>query len=202
MSLFPIDSETNLLPYDGEAYYHDGFFDLKRSLRFKQIMNDSIDWQHDIVKIFGKTHVTSRKVAWYGDKPYNYKYSGKEKIALSWTPDLLEIKNQIEERTKTGYNSCLLNYYHHGEEGMGWHQDNESVLKRHAPIASISFGASRDFQFRHLASKTKVSIHLNDGSLLLMKGKIQDFWQHQLPKRKRVKNVRINLTFRTIKELT
>lgn len=146
--------------------------------------------------MFGKSITTKRKVAWYADKPYAYIYSNTKKIAHYWTPTLSSIKNQLQDYTGEQFNSCLLNLYLDGSEGMGWHSDDESMMKKHATIASISLGAKRSFMFRHKRSKEQHSVELENGSLLLMKAQIQDFWKHQLPVRKRVKNPRINLTFR------
>ncbi len=198
MSLFPYDSTVNILPQDGEVYYYGQVFNQIQANDLMKKLTESIQWKNDEVKIFGKTHITGRKVSWYGDKPYIYSYAGSEKTALLWTKELLEIKEMIEKLTQTNYNSCLLNYYHHGNESMGWHRDNERILKKNAPIASVSFGAIRDFQFRHIETKEKKSLQLGHGSLLIMAGQTQDNWQHQLPKRKKVEKPRVNLTFRTI----
>ena len=195
-----IDPPNNILPNDGEAFYFPEVFSLKESSEYLHKLEKSINWQHDQVTIFGKTHITKRQVAWYGASDLSYCYAGHDKKALPWLPDLLEIKKRVEQLTNETYNSCLLNKYENGNESMGWHRDNESMLKKSGAIASISFGAERDFQFRHQFSKEKITLNLQNGSVLLMTGVIQDHWAHQLPKRTRVKSMRINLTFRTIRE--
>ncbi len=148
--------------------------------------------------MFGKRLVTKRKVAWYGDSPFSYTYSNIAKEALPWTPALLRLKQVAQHTTGESFNSCLLNLYHNGEEGMSWHSDDEPMMKKHAPIASISLGAARKFSFKHKATKETVSIWLEHGSLLLMKEEVQSHWLHSLPKTKKVMQPRINLTFRTI----
>lgn len=188
----------NLLPYDGEALYWKSVFSSTLSNNcYTNLMNE-INWKHDELTMFGRHIVTKRMVAWYGDQALAYKYSNKTKIAMLWTPGLKLIKEQIELISGHTYNSCLLNLYHNGEEGMGWHSDNEKQLKENGAIASVSFGAPRKFTMKHKATKEKISLELDSGSLLLMRGSIQKHWLHSLPLSKKIKEARINLTFRTI----
>ena len=156
----------------------------------------SIDWKNDEAIIFGRHIITKRKVAWYGDDGYAYKYSGTTKQALSWTPELLELKNLTEQLTNETFNSCLLNLYHDGNEGMAWHSDDEKSLGKDSAIASLSFGAGRKFSLKHRVSKETHSVLLENGSLLIMKGATQSNWLHSLPKSKRIAEPRVNLTFR------
>ena len=188
----------NLLPYDGEALYWKSVFSSTLSNNcYTNLMNE-INWKHDELTMFGRHIVTKRMVAWYGDQALAYKYSNKPKIAMLWTPELSLIKEKVELVTGHKYNSCLLNLYHNGEEGMGWHSDNEKQLKENGAIASVSFGASRKFTMKHKATNEKISLELDSGSLLLMRGSIQKHWLHSLPLSKKIKEARINLTFRTI----
>ena len=122
-----------------------------------------------------------------------------KKKGLSWTPELLKIKELIESHTGAKYNACLLNLYHTGEEGMGWHSDDEKEILVNSSIASLSIGAERKFAFKHKATKETLSVILENGSLLEMKGSIQQNWWHSLPKTKKVSVPRINLTFRQMK---
>jgi alkylated DNA repair dioxygenase AlkB len=193
-------SPVQLLPYGGSAEYHGPLFDQEKSLSYFNRLMQEIDWRHDEVRLYGKTIVTKRKVAWYGDKPYVYVYSKTEKVALPWTDGLGEIKSVIEKRSGLRFNSCLLNLYHSGEEGMSWHSDDEASLSPEAPIASVSFGAVRKFSFRDLAEGNQVSVMLENGSLLVMDSLSQHHWQHALPVMKRVREPRINLTFRSMLE--
>jgi len=148
--------------------------------------------------MFGKRIITKRKVAWYGDQPYKYSYSKSTKTALPWTKGLQSIKLTVESLTHNSYNSCLLNLYHDGSEGMGWHSDDEPELLEDGAIASISLGAERKFIFRHKETKEKIELFLHSGSVLLMSGACQRRWLHRLPPTKKVHRPRINLTFRTI----
>ena len=200
MDLFTeqIDPSKNWLPKDGVVNYFGPIIPLEEADDFFKILADTIPWEADVVHMFGKRIVTKRKVAWYGDQPYNYTYSNSTKKALPWTPALRELKEMAENLTNETYNSCLLNLYHTGEEGMGWHTDNEKELKRNGAIASYSFGAERKFVFKHKTTKEKVELLLDHGSLLVMKGATQNHWLHRLPPTKKVGSARINLTFRTI----
>ena len=157
-------------------------------------------WKNDEAIICGKKILTKRKVAWYGDEPFDYTYSKTTKKALPWTPELLQLKKIIEEKTEEKFNSCLLNLYHNGSEGMAYHSDAERDLKKNGAIASVSFGAERKFLFKHKITQEKVEIFLENGSLLVMKEQTQSFWLHRLPPTKKVLSARINLTFRCIEK--
>ncbi len=197
MDLFS-NEKTNLLPKDGTLNYYGPVFSVMNSINYFEVLLNTIEWKNDEIILFGKKIITKRKVAWYGDNGIEYTYSNTTKEALTWTKELLEIKSLIEERTGSTFNSCLLNLYHSGEEGMGWHSDDEKELENNGAIASVSFGAERKFSFKHKKDQTTFSILLENGSLLLMKDQIQSFWQHKLTPTKMVKTARINLTFRSI----
>lgn len=201
MSLFlynESDSQYNWLPQDGVVNYYGKLFSEEESNTFFEELWHNIDWRNDEAMMFGKKIITKRKVAWYGDSPFRYTYSKVTKEALTWTPELLTLKNRIETATGETFNSCLLNLYHSGDEGMAWHSDDEIDLKRNGAIGSITFGAERKFAFKHKHTDQKVEMLLEHGSLLVMKDTTQTFWLHRLPPTKKVKKPRINLTFRTI----
>ena len=198
MDLFNQNSHTNILPFDGEVLYLGKVFNRKEVAQYYQTFLEKIPWKNDEAIIFGKHHITKRKVAWFGDNTYSYKYSGITKQAHIWTPELLQLKQKVEELSATTYNSCLLNLYHDGEEGMGWHSDAEKTLLDNGTIASVTLGAERKFSFKHRESKQRIDVLLENGSLLLMKGTTQKNWLHRLPPTKKVFSPRINLTFRTI----
>lgn len=194
MDLFT--SNTNILPYDGTADYYGPVLSNSESQKYFDVFLNTIEWENDEAVIMGKRIVTKRKVAWYGDDIYAYTYSQVTKYSKLWTKELLELKHLVEEKSKTTFNSCLLNLYHSGEEGMAYHSDNEKSLDQ--TIASLSFGAIREFSFKHKRTKLRVPIVLEKGSLLIMKDETQEHWLHRLAPTKKVKNPRINLTFRTI----
>ncbi|MBT8316147.1 MAG: alpha-ketoglutarate-dependent dioxygenase AlkB [Lutibacter sp.] len=202
MNLFEINinPEKNYLPTDGTVNYYGKLFNKNEADHLLKKLLTTIEWKNDEAIIFGKKIITKRKVAWYGDKEYEYTYSKITKSALNWTPELLELKNMVEQQTNESFNSCLLNLYHNGNEGMEWHSDNEKKLKNNGAIASLSFGAERKFAFKHKISKEKVSFILEHGSLLLMKDETQKHWLHKLPKTTSINTPRVNLTFRTIIE--
>lgn len=200
MDLFNQQYGANLLPYDGEVEYLGVIFNAEEERLYFNKLYANIQWRHDQAMMFGKRITTKRKVAWYADQAYDYTYSNVTKQALPWTRELLEIKTIIEDRTKTGFNSCLLNLYEDGTEGMSWHSDDEKALGRNTTIASVSFGSARKFSLKHKVSRYKKDIILQSGSLLVMKGGTQTHWLHAVPKTKKVKSPRINLTFRTIKQ--
>lgn len=202
MDLFNLetDSSKNWLPKDGTVNYYGKVITAKEANHFYECLMNNIEWQNDQAIIFGKLIITKRKVAWYGATDYEYTYSKTTKRALPWTTELLMLKSITEEKTGEKFNSCLLNLYHTGDEGMAWHSDAEKDLKKHGAIASLSFGAERKFAFKHKKTKETISLVLEHGSLLVMKDSTQENWLHRLPPTKLVSKPRINLTFRTIDE--
>lgn len=198
MNLFSAkqDEPHNLLPADGFVQYYGPVVPWAEANDYLQALLDTINWENDVAIIHGQRIVTARKIAWHADKPFAYSYSNTTKIARPWTSELLELKNLVEKHTGERFNACLLNLYHNGSEGMSWHSDAETQLKRNGAIASLSFGAERNFSLRHKSSKQKASVVLQHGSLLVMKGKTQSFWQHRLPPATMVRGPRVNLTFR------
>lgn len=202
MDLFnsTIDKEKNWLPYEGTVNYFGKLLSRQESDFYLAQLLTNIEWRNDEAVIFGKKIITKRKVAWYGEEPFEYTYSNTTKYALPWTKELLELKILVEKNTGETFNSCLLNLYHDGNEGMAWHSDGETDLKKDGAIGSLSFGAERKFAFKHKESKEKVEIVLEHGSLLVMKGTTQTNWLHRLPPTKKIFKPRVNLTFRTIVE--
>jgi len=193
-----INPQENLLPFDGIVNYYGKVFTKEEANFFYQELLENIAWKNDEAIILGKHIVTKRKVAWYGDTNFEYQYSKITKTALLWNETLVKLKKIVENLTAETYNSCLLNLYHTGEEGMAWHSDGEKDLKKDGAIASLTFGAERKFSFKHKKTGDTVSKVLEHGSLLVMKGTTQTFWLHRLPPTKMIYSPRINLTFRTI----
>lgn len=197
MNLFENEfNSINLLPFDGEVFYIENFLNEKEQQFFFQALLKNIEWKADEVKIFGKHIITKRKMAWYANEEIQYTYSGISRKAILWNNELLALKNRIEKDFPDHFNACLLNLYHAGNEGMGWHSDNEKTIVENSAIASISLGAARKFSFKHKISNQTISLNLASGSLLLMKGETQKYWLHSLPKSTKVLESRINLTFR------
>ena len=198
MDLFGHDPTVNLLPCDGTVNYHGPILSTAESFYFYQTLLRKIPWKNDEAVIFGKHIITARKVAWYGDSNFSYAYSGTSKQALSWTAELAALKTIVEKHTGSYFNSCLLNLYHDGNEGMAWHSDDEKSLGKDSTIASVSLGAEREFRFKHRRLDLKASVLLSSGSLLVMRDNTQSHWLHCIPKSKKIKDSRINLTFRSM----
>jgi len=196
MTLFNNTAIDNLLPYDGTVQYFGKIIQQTEADRYLNILLNNIEWKNDEAIIFGRHIITARKVAWYGDEEYSYTYSKITKTALRWTKELLELKEIVEPLAGTTFNSCLLNLYHNGDEGMAWHSDDEKALQKNGAIASFSFGSERKFSFKHKTSGLTTSLVLEHGSLLIMKDATQTNWLHRLPPTKKVNTPRVNLTFR------
>lgn len=195
-----LSNEVNLLPTDGIVNYYGTIFTVDESVEIFDTLISTIQWKHDEAIIFGKHIITKRKVAWYADTSLDYHYSNTTRKSIRWTDFLFKLKTKIEKFTKETYNSCLLNLYHDGNEGMAWHSDDEKELKKEGCIASLSFGAERRFLFKHRNTKEKIAVFLENGSLLVMKGSTQAHWLHSIPKSKKIQHGRINLTFRQMND--
>ena len=194
----PSDRMLNVLPKDGCADYYPEVYSELKCAELMNHLQQALLWEQDQLVMFGKSVTTRRKVSWVGDPKCAYTYSGVKKQPQEWTSELLLIKAKLEEIAQSEFNSCLLNLYHDGSDGMGWHSDDEKELDPKSPIASLSLGAQRKFAFRHKEDKTTVPLFLENGSVLVMHAPTQQFWHHSLLKTAKVSAPRINLTFRKI----
>lgn len=196
MNLFGTTAIDNLLPFDGTVSYQPDFMTPGKAQQAFDTLLAETEWRNDEAYIFGKHIITSRKVAWYGDGDYEYAYSNVARKALPFTAALQAMRQQVETACGQNFNSCLLNLYHQGNEGMAWHSDDEKCMGHRPFIASLSLGAARRFSFKHKRTGQRVDLLLEPGSLLLMQNDTQTNWLHCLPKTTRVLQPRINLTFR------
>ena len=197
--LFAPAPTDNLLPYDGKVNDLGVVIDYPSPLYYALLT--TLPWQPDIVTLFGKTHVTTRQIVWMGDSDASYQYSGHTRQAIAWTDSVFHVKHHIEQQlSKIGinadFNSCLLNYYPSGHDGMGYHADDEKELGHQPVIASLSLGATRKFVFKHKKTQDKVELYLESGQLIVMHGATQQYWKHSITKTKTVDEGRISLTFR------
>ncbi|MCF7560375.1 alpha-ketoglutarate-dependent dioxygenase AlkB [Sabulilitoribacter multivorans] len=189
----------NLDMIDADVIYYPNFFSTKDADTYFNSLLKNLHWQQDSIIIYGKTHLQPRLTAFYASNKNRYKYSNIVMTPNPFTGDLLKIKDTIESELKINFTSCLANLYRDGKDSNGWHADNEKELGENPVIASVSLGAERVFHFKHKFNKEqKRSLTLQHGSLLLMKGKTQAYWLHQIPKTKKDIEKRINLTFRII----
>ena len=196
-----LDKNSSLIKADNlSVEYIENFFDFDQSRLYMKHLTNDIKWKREKIRMWGREIVTKKRIAWYADEGKSYKYSGSTFHPDQWNELLLEIKKYVEHYIKFQFNSVLLNEYPNGKVGMGWHSDDERELGIDPIIASLSFGANRDFIFKHKTDKSfeNIKIHLKSGSLLLMLGSTQHHWKHSLPKRLKVREPRINLTFRRI----
>ncbi|WP_255534724.1 alpha-ketoglutarate-dependent dioxygenase AlkB [Polynucleobacter sp. JS-Polo-80-F4] len=189
---------VSILSKDGSAHYYPKVFAEQDCLRWMSQLQSSLSWKPEQLMMFGKLVTTRRKVAWVGDPQCSYTYSGVQKFPQAWTSDLILIKKHLEEISQAEFNSCLLNLYYDGDDGMGWHSDDEKELDPRSPIASLSLGAKRKFAFRNKKDKETMSLFLESGSALIMHAPTQEYWQHALLKTKTASDIRMNLTFRKI----
>lgn len=197
MRLF--ETEKIILPLnDGVFEYYPNVLSELQANNFLTTLVDETPWQHDEITIFGKKILQPRLTAFYGNENTTYSYSNTTMLANKWTPDLIALKNKIEELTELQFNSALLNLYRNESDSNGWHADNEKELGPNPIIASLSLGEERIFHIKHNTKNEKIKLNLANGSLLLMKEGSQIHYKHQLPKTKTSKKIRLNITFRTI----
>lgn len=184
---------------DADVVFYPTFFDADESQQFLQDLIDNIAWEEQAAKFPWGTVKIPRLVAWYGDVGKSYSYSGVTHHPHEWTETLLNIKARVETVSEVAFNSVLLNMYRSENDSVGWHSDDEPELGAEPVIASVSFGATRPFQFKHRdLSANRRTIDLTAGSLLIMRGATQRRWLHRIPKVKTQSSTRINLTFRVI----
>jgi len=194
-----MESPVQLELPDSDIRYFAKIYTADKAKRIQNTLLVETPWRAEKITVFGKTYDQPRLTAWYGEEGKSYSYSNIVMDPIPFTPLLSEIKAKIESLTGAAFNSCLLNLYRDGQDSNGWHADDEKELGRNPVIASLSFGQSRMFHLRHKMDKSmKKKIELTSGSLLLMRGVTQHYWQHQVPKTKRKIDPRINLTFRFI----
>ena len=188
---------------NGEALIMENFLSSQEAQLFMQKLKITIEWRQESIKMYGKVYPVPRETAWYGEDGSNYAYSGIMCNPLPWTQELIELKDRIKEFFSGGqFNSVLLNKYRNGNDKVGWHSDDEKELGINPTIASVSLGATRRFDLRYKNERAKIiKLNLASGSLLIMKGELQHYWEHQVPQQKLIVDDRINLTFRRIQVL-
>ena len=197
--LFTPSPTDNILPYDGRA--NDLGIVIDNSHELYDILLSELPWQADIVTLFGKTHVTTRQIVWMGGDSSSYHYSGHARQSIPWSETVFHVKQHVEQQLANigitaNFNSCLLNYYPSGSDGMGYHADDEKELGYQPIIAALSIGATRKFVFKHKKTQDKVELYLESGQLIVMHGDTQTYWKHTITKTKTVNTGRISLTFR------
>lgn len=186
-----------VLPKDGEVLFFPNFFSVAQSDAYFAHCRNELPWKHEAIVVFGKSYLQPRLTAWCGD--YKYRYSGITMHPQAWSESILEIKRAVETVSEVKFNGALFNFYRDERDGMGWHRDAEKELGPEPVIGSVSFGADRKFLLRHRYEKNlKTEIELSHGSLLVMRGSTQHFWEHSIPKTAKVKNPRINMTLRRV----
>ncbi|SDS29999.1 Alkylated DNA repair dioxygenase AlkB [Gillisia sp. Hel1_33_143] len=194
--------KTDLKIYDlidAEIWYYPNFLSAPIANTYYNFLLNNLDWKQYDIKIFGKLIPQPRLASLYAINSQAYSYSNLTLHPKSYPSELLNISKELEKLTDLKFTHCLANLYRNGNDSMGWHADNEKELGPNPIIASVSLGAERKFQLKHKERKDqRFELHLKHGSLLIMKGKTQHFWKHQLPKTKKIDTPRINLTFRTI----
>lgn len=181
---------------DAELNLWEHFFTRTEADQFYKTLMDETPWKQEEITVYDKTHLTPRMTVWYG------KTRTPGKPVLPLTPALETIKKKVEETTGIYFTSVLVNLYRDGKDGVGWHRDRDRELGPKPVVASVSFGETRPFEIRHKFKKDldKIRIPLDHGSLLLMAGTMQHFWEHQIPKTAKVIKPRINLTFRVVND--
>lgn len=194
----PVEGQSVVLQ-NGEYIYYPNFIDSPTANYYLEAFKNNIEWKQESMNMYGKQVLFPRLTAWYGENDKPYSFSGIKLNPNAWSNDLIEIKKLIEPECKVEFNSVLLNLYRDGNDSISWHTDAEKELGKNPLIASVNFGVERKFQIRHNETQETHTILLKHGSLLIMKGQLQHFWKHQVPKQKTVLKERINLTFRVIK---
>ncbi|HAY65356.1 MAG TPA: alpha-ketoglutarate-dependent dioxygenase AlkB [Acidimicrobiaceae bacterium] len=158
-----------------------------------------LNWRQDKISMFGQTHDVPRLNAWYGDADCSYSWSGITMTPNPWNSTLRDIREKVNGVASEQFNSVLANFYRDGNDKVDWHADDEEVLGQAPVIASVSLGATRKFRIRRKDRSEKATdIFLRSGDVLVMRGLTQLLWEHEVPRSKKVKEPRVNLTFRKV----
>ena len=189
---------ANIIPYDGELFLIRAFYKQAEADTLMIKLSSELDWQQEDIIIAGKSVRVPRLMCWYSEPGAVYRYSGVSHAPVPLIKSLTRIQQQVQNYCQHGFNSVLGNLYRNGDDSMGWHADNEKELGINPIIASLSFGEQRLFKMRHNKTKEFLDLQLQHGDLLLMSGALQHHWRHCLPKTRKSKQPRINLTFRQI----
>lgn len=201
MSQFPLFENKEIQQYNldnGKMYFYPNYLDLESCSYYLKQLKAHLPWQQEVIQMYGKEIPVPRLSSWHGDKESSYTYSGIPLPPNPWNEDLLKLKSICEEASNHTFNSVLANLYRNGNDSVAWHADDEPELGKNPVIASLTFGAERKFQLRHKTTKERIDLILKNGSLLVMQGQLQHYWQHQIPKTKKRIGERMNLTFRRI----
>lgn len=185
---------------DAELRFQANWLEAATADRWLAALLDGTPWEQPRLQLHGRSYPVPRLLAWYGDSEASYRYSGQTHRPLPWTPLLAEIRGQVESAVGQRLNGVLLNYYRDGRDSMGWHSDDEPELGRNPLVASLSLGGTRRFDLRRKGqTRIEHSLQLGHGSLLVMSGPTQHYWQHQVAKTRHACTPRLNLTFRLIR---
>ncbi|MYM62694.1 alpha-ketoglutarate-dependent dioxygenase AlkB [Pseudomaricurvus sp. HS19] len=183
---------------DGELWLLENWLPVAEQEALQQILYRELAWEQPHIQLFGKRHRIPRLNAWYGDPGCHYGYSGHRLPLLSWHPALEALRQRLQQGG-LAVNSVLANWYRDGNDSNGWHSDDERELGRNPLIVSLSLGEARSFHLRHKQKREpNRQLLLPSGSLLIMAGSMQHYWQHALPKTRRPCGDRLNLTFRYV----
>ncbi|RYG05857.1 MAG: alpha-ketoglutarate-dependent dioxygenase AlkB [Chitinophagaceae bacterium] len=189
----------SIIPYHGEVLLYPGFFTTETADELMGSLLGNIPWKQEPIRIFGREVMQPRLTCWMADKGVDYSYSGSTMIGNGWIEPADSILELVSAVAGTRFNGALFNLYRDGQDSMGWHRDNEKELGPNPVIASVTFGQERIFRFRdYKTKKEKFEVLLTHGSLLIMRGETQHYWEHSIPKSKAINEKRINITFRRL----
>lgn len=197
-----LNTKTSIPINNAVLDYYDSWLDHTKASQLLDMCKRQLQWSQPAIRMFGKNHLMPRLTAWYGDSHCQYRYSGQTFDPIPWAPCLIELREKLLTDLGLNFNSVLANWYRNGQDSMSWHSDNEPELGLDPTIASISLGVTRDFRLRRRDDHSvTMALPLNHGSLLIMRGTTQAYWQHQIAKSRKIHCDRVNLTFRLIKSI-
>lgn len=189
---------TPVIRNDGEVWVDAQFLPADPALALLDSLIRSLHWQQEQIRLYGRNVISPRRVCWIGDPGAVYSYSGIRHEPMPWPRELDTLREQIGHACGHRFNSVLANLYRDGNDSMGWHADREAELGPCPVLASLSLGESRIFRLRHKRTGETHSLEPGNGCLIVMRGELQQHWRHCVPRTRRPKSARINLSFRRI----
>ena len=171
---------------DGDVRLVRGWLGAERADALLASIRATTTWTQERRKMYDRFVDVPREQAWFGDD--------RER---PFTPELLAVRRDVERYTGAAFAYVLLNRYRDGHDSVAWHNDREVAGLARPVIASLTLGATRAFDLRPKRERSRlVSVDLDHGDLLVMRGETQLHWEHRVAKDARIAGERVNLTFR------
>jgi len=168
----------------GRIAYYPAIFSAGESTALFETLQRDLCWEQESMWMYDRTVTVPRLIARLDPQG-------------AMPPLLQQAVERIEAFLATRFNSVSAQYYRDGSDSVAWHNDHTEELIDRPTIALLSLGATREIQVRTKARpRTAYRCDLEPGSLFVMSGRSQDFYEHHIPKVRRPTTPRISIALR------